>query len=75
MKKKTGVRENDLIIGRYGDDTLNNNAYNLIEACETFKLKILNIYYKYRDIYSFTWSQPTNQLRSDYFITRHRYNL
>ncbi|CAG9759568.1 unnamed protein product [Ceutorhynchus assimilis] len=68
-------RESD-IVGRYGEETQNNNGLRLIELCEQYKLKILNGFFNHKDIHRYTWHQDTRGLKSiiDYVIIKQETN-
>jgi hypothetical protein len=72
LNARTGKSSNSEIIGRYGEDILNDNGQRLIDFCEAHSLKILNGFFPHKNIHKFTWTQPTRNLKSiiDYFIQR-----
>ena len=68
---RTG-KKNYPVVGNFAEATANNNGNPLVEACQTFGLKILNGFFQHREIHKYTWNQPTRQLRSiiDYAIVK-----
>ncbi|XP_060530421.1 craniofacial development protein 2-like [Cylas formicarius] len=74
---RTGIKENDAIIGRFGEDTVNTNGEALIELCEFNNLKITNGFYRHKEIHKFTWVQETRDLRSiiDYIVVKNNSSI
>ena len=74
LNARTGTRTNDKIIGPYGENTTNENGNRLIEMCRQNSLRILNGYFKHKEIHTYTWTQPTRNLRSviDYLIMKQK---
>ncbi|XP_060524515.1 uncharacterized protein LOC132700934 [Cylas formicarius] len=74
---RTGRKENDAIIGRFGEDTVNTNGEALIELCEFNNLKITNGFYRHKEIHKFTWVQETRDLRSiiDYIVVKNNSSI
>lgn len=62
---------------QYGEPTLNDNGHKLIELCETNNLKILNGFYKHKDIHRYAWTQNTRNLKTiiDYVINKREWTL
>ena len=69
---RTGRSSNSNIIGRFGEEKSNENGARLIGLCEQNNLKITNGFLKHKEIYKFTWTQNTRNLKSiiDYVIVR-----
>jgi endonuclease/exonuclease/phosphatase family metal-dependent hydrolase len=69
---RTGHSSNSLIIGRFGEEESNDNGARLIDLCEQNTLKIANGFFQHEEIYKFTWTQKTQNLKSiiDYVIVR-----
>lgn len=69
---RTGRENNNVVVGRHGEETRNENGTRLISICEQNNLKILNGFYQHRNIHKYTWTQSTRNLKSviDYAITR-----
>jgi len=76
INARVGSRRDSKIIGRFGDETLNNNGRRLIEVCQQHELKILNGFYQHKNIHRYTWHQDTRGLRSiiDYIIIKQAAN-
>lgn len=74
LNGRTGKRANDNTVGSFGEETVNDNDERLIEMCQLENLKILNGFYKHRDIHKYTWTQETRKLKSiiDYTIMKNR---
>lgn len=69
---RTGYKINDLVVGKYGEEIINDNGNRLIGICESLSLRILNGFFPHKDIHKYTWNQPTKKLKSviDYIILR-----
>ncbi|KAK4883377.1 hypothetical protein RN001_006696 [Aquatica leii] len=69
---RIGKKNNDLVVGRYGENRINDNGQRLIDVCKGSSLRIMNGFFPHKDIHKYTWIQPTKQLQSiiDYFIQR-----
>lgn len=67
---RIGMATNSDSVGRYGEDTLNDNGERLINMCEALSLKILNGFFPHKWIHKYTWESPSRNLRSiiDYII-------
>lgn len=72
LNGRTGKKQNDKVVGRYGEETTNNNGERIITICEQNQLKILNGYFQHKEIHQYTWTQETRGLKSiiDYVIIR-----
>lgn len=72
MNSKEGKKDQDKIVGRYGEDTLNDKGSRLINICNQNNLRIMNEFFQHRDIHKYIWTQHTRNLRSiiDYVITK-----
>jgi hypothetical protein len=55
-------------MGTNGEATLNNNK-RLIHFCTFNNLKIMNTFFKHKEIYKFTWEARRYKSISDYFVT------
>ena len=65
------VRNNRVanIVGTNGEATLNSNSRKLIDFCIFNNLKIMNTFFKYKEIHKFIWEASGHKLIIDYFIT------
>lgn len=74
LNSRTGKSDNDVTIGKYGEETLNNNGERLIDMCKQNNLRILIGFYQHRNIHKYTSTQDTKKLRSiiDYVITKQK---
>lgn len=61
---RVGSRKRDMTIKNFGKTTINDNEERLIEFCQNNNIKITNSFYKHKEIHKYTWTQPTQQLRS-----------
>ena len=77
LNSRTGKKVSNLVVGRYGEEIINDNGDKLIDICEQNSLKILNGYFKHKRIHQYTWHQDTQELRSiiDYIIARQNSGL
>lgn len=62
--------QND-VVGRYGEETVNDNGKRLIEVCMQYGLKIWNGFFKHKDIHKFTWIRGTRRTIIDYVLGKH----
>ncbi|KAK4883910.1 hypothetical protein RN001_000181 [Aquatica leii] len=51
LNARTGSRNNDLIVGQYGENVVNDNGDRLIELCQQQALKITNGWFKHKNIH------------------------
>lgn len=74
---RVGRKTNNNVVGPHGELSQNDNGDTLIEICESQLLKITNGFYKHKDIHTYTWTQPTRNLKSviDYVIVRQQTTL
>lgn len=74
---RTGAKQNDNVIGQYGEGNVNDNGIRITGICESYDLRVLNGFYKHKDIHKYTWHQSTRQLRSiiDYIIVKQKTSL
>jgi len=57
------------IVGTNGEATLNSNGRKLIDFCTFNILKIMNTFFKHKEIHKFTWDARGHKTIIDYFIT------
>jgi hypothetical protein len=57
------------IVGTNGEATLNNNLRKLIDFCTFNNLKIMNTFFRHKEIHKFTWEAKGHKSIIDYFIT------
>ena len=57
------------IVGTNGEATLNSNGRKLIDFCTFNNLKIMNTFFKHKEIHKFTWEARGRKSIIDYFIT------
>lgn len=74
MNARVGSQLSSEVVGRFGENELNDNGERLIEICEQFDLRITNTFFQHRDIHKYTWQQDTRNMRTiiDYIIIRQR---
>lgn len=72
LNARTGSEENGSVVGKYGEQTRNNNGERLVNFCQGMSLKIMNGFFQHKNIHKFTWTQPTRGISSiiDYVIMR-----
>ena len=72
FNSRIGKQLNNRIVGPFGENVVNDNGERLIELCQHQSLKILNDFFKHKDIHKFTRYQDTLQQKSiiDYVIVR-----
>ncbi|XP_072398398.1 uncharacterized protein [Diabrotica undecimpunctata] len=72
LNSRVGQRINSEVIGPYGEINLNDNGERLIQVCQSHTLRIMNGFYKHKDIHKYTWVQHTRNLKSiiDYVIVK-----
>ena len=72
LNARTGSGINDAVVGSFGEEVTNDSGERLIEMCREHRLKIMNGFYKHKNIHKYTWCQHTRQLKSiiDYVICR-----
>ncbi|XP_072402128.1 uncharacterized protein [Diabrotica undecimpunctata] len=77
LNGRVGRKDNDRTVGPLGEDTINDNGERLVELCEVNDLKIMNGFYKHKNIHKYTWTQETRKLRSiiDYIIMNHKSSI
>lgn len=61
-------RIND-VMGTNGEAVINNNGAKLIDFCTFNQLKIMNTYFRHKDIHKFTWEARGHKSIIDYCIT------
>ncbi|XP_056644815.1 craniofacial development protein 2-like [Diorhabda sublineata] len=74
LNARTGKETKHEIIGPYGENTRNDNGSRLIDVCQHNLLRIMNGYFKHKEIHTYTWTQITRNLRSiiDYLIMKQK---
>lgn len=77
LNSRTGSKVQDKVVGQYGEQTVNDNGQRLITLCEQNDLKITNGYYPHKEIHKYTWTKPSQNLKSiiDYLIVQQKTNL
>jgi len=72
LTAEQGKKNNNLVLGPYGEEVINDNGDRLIDICEQNLLKILKGYFQHKRIHQYTWHQDSQELRSiiDYIIAR-----
>ncbi|XP_072401086.1 uncharacterized protein [Diabrotica undecimpunctata] len=56
LNARTDRKINDKTIGPYGENNTNDNGSNLIEMCKYNSLRIMNGYFKHKEIHTYTWT-------------------
>lgn len=54
LKGYVGSKANDKVIGWYGANVVNDKWARFLEICEQYQLKILNGFFKHKNIYKYT---------------------
>jgi PII-like signaling protein len=72
MNKRSGRKREDIVVGNFGEDMVNDNGERLIELCTQTLLKIWNGFFNHKNIHKYTWEQHTTNLRTiiDYIKTK-----
>lgn len=67
-----GSREDSKVVGRFGEDVLNDSGERLIDLCELNRLQILNGFFQHKLIHQYTRERPSLHQKSiiDYVIKR-----
>lgn len=67
---RVGSQDKSEIVGKFGEEVVNENGERLIELCQQYELKIWNGFFEHKEIHKYTWIQPTRNLRSiiDYLV-------
>jgi len=69
MNARVGNNRVANIVGTNGETTLNSNSRTLIHFCTFNNLKIMNTFFKHKEIHKFTWEARRVKSIVDYFIT------
>jgi len=69
MNARVGNNRVPNIVGTNGEATLNSNVRKLLDFCIFNNLKIMNTFFKHKEIHKFTWEARGHQSIIDYFIT------
>lgn len=74
LNARVGSRQNDEVVGQYGEIRVNDNGERLINICKQHELKINNSFYNHKEIHRYTWEKPSLNQKSilDYIITRQK---
>ncbi|XP_022188702.2 craniofacial development protein 2-like [Nilaparvata lugens] len=74
LNGRTGRRIGDTVVGCFGEESINDSGERLIEPCELQSLRVLNGFYRHKEIHKFTWTQENRGLKSiiDYMIMRQK---
>lgn len=77
MKGRVGKSLDSKVIGRHGEDVVNDNGSRWIELCDQQELKILNGFFQHRDINKYTWTRKSKNLKSilEYIITKQKSSI
>jgi len=69
MNARVGNNRVAIIVGTNGEARLNSNGRKLIDFCTFSNLKIMNTFFKQKEIHKFTWEARGHKSIIDYFIT------
>ena len=69
MNARVGNNRVANIVGTNGEATLNSNGRKLIDFCTFNNLKIINTFFKHKEIHKFTWEARGHKSIIEYFIT------
>jgi hypothetical protein len=72
MNARVGNNRAANIVGTNGEVILNNNGKKLIDFCTINNLKLMNTFFKQREIHQFTWEARGQKSIVDYFIYIYR---
>ena len=72
LNARIGSRDDDDVVGKFGEEVVNNNGERLIEFCKQHKLRIYNSFFQHKEIHKFTWERPSINQKSiiDYIISK-----
>ena len=68
MNARVGNNRDANTVGTNGEATLNSKGRKLIDFCTFNNLKIMNTFFKHREIHKFTWEARGHKSIIDYFI-------
>ncbi|KAK4875361.1 hypothetical protein RN001_011783 [Aquatica leii] len=62
------------VVGKFAEETENNNRKRLLEWCYENELKLMNTFFEHKDIHWYTWERTSLQQKSiiDYVITKQK---
>ena len=63
LNGRTGIRNGDDDVGKYGEKVVNNNRKRIITICEQNEMKIMNGFFQHKEIHEYTWKQETRQMK------------
>ena len=71
FNSRTGKKINNLVVGPFGEEVINDTGDKLIDRCEQNSLKILDGYFKHKRIHQYTWHQDTSVHMAPTYISAH----
>ncbi|XP_043485867.1 craniofacial development protein 2-like [Polistes fuscatus] len=74
LNGRTGNKKQDDVVGRYGEEMLNDNGTKIINMCKQNNLRIMSGFFQHRCIHKYTRTQPTMNQESiiDYLLIKQR---
>jgi hypothetical protein len=69
MTAQMGNNKITNIVGTNGEASLSNSGKKLIDLCTFSNLKVMNTFFKHKEIHKFTWKARRYKSVIDYFIT------
>jgi hypothetical protein len=72
LNSRIGNTKITKIVGTNGEPTVNNNGKKLIDFCTLNNMRIMNSFFKHRDIHEFTWPARGSKSVIDYSIANEK---
>jgi hypothetical protein len=68
MNARVGNKQLYFVLGTNGESTVNQNGRQLIEFATYNELRIINTFFKHKNIHKFTWSARNSRSVIDYVL-------
>jgi endonuclease/exonuclease/phosphatase family metal-dependent hydrolase len=72
LNARIGSNATDHVTGKFGEQALNKNGLKLIDFATYRKTRIMNTFYKHKDIHKYTWSARNHRPLIDYFLANEK---
>lgn len=70
MNARIGKKQDGQTVRKFGEDIINDNGNRLINCCENYGLRILNGFFRHKEIHKYTWHQ---EIRQTYYYRLYNY--